>query len=46
MFLKPLSNESVDDIANHQVEVFEDGRRRCEVEIIHLGNGQTEINIR
>jgi hypothetical protein len=44
MSSEPLSDESVTNIANHQVIVFEDGRCGCEVEIIHLRYGQTEIN--
>ena len=39
MILKPRSDKSVADIANHQVVVFEDGRRGCEVEIVQLCNG-------
>ena len=42
--LEPCSYESVTDIANHQIEVLENGRRGREVEIIHLRNGQTEID--
>ena len=41
---EPFANESVTNIANHQVVMFEDGRRGREVEVIHLGNGQTEID--
>ena len=44
MILKPRSDKSVADIANHQVVVLEDGRCGREVEVIHLGNGQTEID--
>ena len=44
MILKPRSDESIADIANHQVEMFEDWRRGGEVEIIHLCYGQAEID--
>ena len=44
MILKPRSDESIADIANHQVEMLEDGRRGREVEIIHLCYGQAEID--
>ena len=42
--LEPCSYESVTDIANHQIEVLENGRRGREVVIIHLCNGQAEID--
>ena len=42
--IEPLANESIANIAYHQVEVLEDGRRGCEVEVIHLCNGQAEID--
>ena len=32
---EPIAYESVTNIANHQVEVLEDGRRGCEVEVYH-----------
>ena len=41
---KPLSDESVANIANHDVEMLEDGRRGREIEIIHLSYGQAEID--
>lgn len=39
-----LSDETVANIANHQIEVLENGRRGREVVIIHLCNGQAEID--
>ena len=44
MSFEPLSDKSVAEIANHEVEMLEDGRCGCEVEIIHLGYGQAEID--
>ena len=41
---KPLSDESVANIANHEVEMLENGRRGREIEIIHLSYGQAEID--
>ena len=41
---EPLSDESVANITYHQVEVLEDGRRGGKVEVIHLCNGQAEID--
>ena len=44
MSFEAFSDKSVADITYHQIEMFEDGRRGCKVEIIHFRNGQTEVN--
>ena len=44
MSYEAFSDKSVTDITYHQIEMLEDGRRGCKVEIIHLRNGQTEID--
>ena len=44
MSLESLTYKSVANISYHQVEMLEDRGCRRKVEIIHLGNGQTEID--
>ena len=41
---EPFANESVTNIAYHQIEMLEDWRCGSKVEIIHLSNGQAEID--